>query len=70
MLQGTVKWFNPVKNFGFIEQDGEDEQDMFVHGTSILDGAHLHEGDRVEYEVEEGPNGKPCAKNVRVIENE
>jgi len=63
MAQGTVKWFNESKGFGFVT--GEDGTDVFVHYSSILgDGFKtLAEGDRVTFEVEKGPKG-PKAINV------
>jgi CspA family cold shock protein len=64
MAQGTVKWFNDSKGFGFISQEGG--EDVFVHHTAILaDGFRsLAEGDRVEFEVVKGPKGLQ-AQNVR-----
>ena len=66
MSQGTVKWFNEAKGFGFISQ--ENGNDVFVHFSSIQgDGFKtLVEGDRVEFEVTQGPKG-PAAKDVRKI---
>jgi len=63
MAEGTVKWFNDAKGFGFIEQDGG--QDVFVHHSAIQsDGFRsLHEGDRVSFEVVDGQKG-PAAQNV------
>jgi CspA family cold shock protein len=63
MPSGKVKWFNESKGFGFIEQDSG--EDIFVHYTSIQgDGFKtLREGQRVEYEVTEGPKGLK-AENV------
>jgi CspA family cold shock protein len=64
MAQGTVKWFNDSKGFGFISQEGG--EDVFVHHTAIqADGFRsLAEGDRVEFEVVKGPKGLQ-AQNVR-----
>ena len=66
MEQGTVKWFNGAKGYGFISrQQGED---VFVHFKSIVgDGyKNLADGDRVEFEVERGPKGLQAA-NVSKI---
>jgi len=64
MLQGTVKWFNESKGFGFIEQ--EEGKDVFVHYSAIQGTGFktLNEGDRVEFEVVDGPKG-PAAANVQ-----
>lgn len=66
MKQGTVKWFNEEKGFGFIAV--ESEKDVFVHFSSIQkDGFKtLKEGDKVEFEVEDGARG-PQAANVVVL---
>ena len=66
MAQGTVKWFNDVKGFGFISQD--DGEDVFVHHTAIASEGFrsLAEGERVEFEVQQGPKGLQAA-NVRRI---
>ncbi len=64
MATGLVKWFNDAKGYGFIQQDG-DTRDIFVHYTAIQgDGfKSLAEGQRVEFELVEGPKG-PQASNV------
>ncbi|MFH1672999.1 MAG: cold-shock protein [Pseudomonadota bacterium] len=63
MANGTVKWFNDKKGFGFIEQ--EEGGDIFVHHSAInMSGFKtLSEGDRVTFDVEETDRG-PTAKNV------
>ena len=65
MTMGTVKWFNTEKGFGFIEQDGGGP-DVFAHYSAIApDGDRdLTEGQRVEFEVEQGQKG-PQAVNIR-----
>ena len=63
MAQGTVKWFNQKKGFGFIEQ--EDGEDLFVHYTQVE--GEIKDGDSVEFEVGEGPKG-PNAINVSKVE--
>lgn len=66
MAQGTVKWFNDTKGFGFIGQEGG--EDVFVHYSAVEgDGFRsLTEGDRVEFDVQQGPKGLQ-ASNVRKI---
>ncbi|OHD63385.1 MAG: cold-shock protein [Spirochaetes bacterium RBG_13_51_14] len=66
MPQGKVKWFNEKKGFGFLSHD--DGTDLFVHHSGIAGSGFkvLHEGDRVEFEIEQGEKG-PRAISVRTI---
>ncbi len=63
MGNGTVKFFNDSKGFGFITLDSGDK-DVFVHANGLIDD--INEGDKVSYDVEEGPKGMN-ATNVKVI---
>ncbi len=65
-MQGTVKWFNDSKGYGFIE--GENGRDVFVHYSAIQTNGFksLSEGQRVAFEVAEGPRGQQ-ASNVQVL---
>jgi CspA family cold shock protein len=67
MATGTVKWFNDAKGFGFIMQDGGGE-DVFCHQSAIQATGFrsLTEGQKVEFEVRQGPKGLQ-ANNVRIV---
>lgn len=67
MAQGSVKWFNAEKGYGFIAQDGGGA-DVFVHYSAIITEGFktLNEQQRVEFEVTQGPKG-PQAEQVRAI---
>ena len=61
MAQGTVKWFNSQKGYGFIKMD-DGSKDIFVHHSAVQ-GQGLEEDDRVEFEIGQGQKG-PNAENV------
>ncbi len=69
MPTGTVKWFNPMKGFGFIEpEDGS--KDAFVHISAVERAglSTLSEGQKVSYELQPGQQGKSSAENLSVVE--
>jgi cold shock protein len=63
-MQGTVKFFNDTKGFGFIKPDDSSE-DIFVHSSGLID--EIRENDQVEYELERGKKGMN-AVNVKVVD--
>ncbi|RED49823.1 cold-shock protein [Aestuariispira insulae] len=69
MATGTVKWFNPTKGFGFIEPS-EGGADAFVHISAVEKAGltTLKDGQKVEYEMVEGRNGRSAAENLSIID--
>ncbi len=63
-MNGTVKWFNAEKGYGFIETDGG--EDVFVHFSAIQSQGYksLNEGQRVQFDIEKGPRGNQAANVV------
>ncbi len=56
--QGIVKWYDPAKHFGFITEDGAENEDLFFHESSILtEDLALEKGQRVEYDVKKSEKG-------------
>jgi cold shock protein len=69
MIKGTVKWFSGQKGYGFIApEDGS--EDAFVHISALQNAglAGLDEGQKVEFDLTPGRNGKLAADNIRIIE--
>jgi cold shock protein len=69
MAQGTVKWFNPDKGYGFIQPD-DGSEDVFVHMRQVESaGMHgLNEGQKIAFDVVANPkNGKSSAENLRAV---
>lgn len=66
MPSGTVKWFNPTKGYGFIQPD-DGSKDVFVHISAVERAGlgHLAEGQKVEFDIERGQQGKTAATNLR-----
>jgi CspA family cold shock protein len=69
MTTGTVKWFNPTKGFGFIEPN-DGSKDAFVHISAVERAglSSLSEGQKVEYELVPGRDGKSSAENLVVLD--
>lgn len=69
MAVGIVKWFNPTKGYGFITPD-EGGKDAFVHISAVEQAglSTLREGQRVEFEVQPGRDGKSSAENLKALD--
>lgn len=68
MATGTVKWFNSQKGYGFIQPD-DGSKDVFVHISAVEQAGigHLNEGQKVDYEIENGRNGKSSAVALKAL---
>jgi CspA family cold shock protein len=69
MAEGTVKWFNPIKGYGFI-QPSDGSRDAFVHISAVERAGlkSLREGQKVEFELVPGRDGKSSAENLVVLD--
>ena len=69
MPTGTVKWYNPTKRFGFIEPE-EGDKDIVVHVTAVEAAglSTLHEGQKVQYELATGEDGRSSATDLSLVE--
>lgn len=67
---GTVKWFNATKGYGFIGRDDNNGDDVFVHFSAIMMEGYrsLKQGQKVEFEIEQGPKGLQAANVTAVAE--
>jgi len=65
-MKGTIKWYNEMKGFGFIEV--EDGKDVFVHRTALTEGTYLNDGDNVEFDTEDSERGLHAIK-VKKLKN-
>ena len=64
-MEGTVKWFNRQKAYGFIE--GEDGQEYFVHQSALAEGTFIRDNDKVSFDPADGEKGKQ-AQNVKLLQ--
>ncbi|MBU0527760.1 cold shock domain-containing protein [Candidatus Micrarchaeota archaeon] len=64
MVEGTVKFFNEMKHFGFIA--GDDGKEYFVHVSGLKDGTTIREGDKVSFEVVQGDKGEKAEQVEKI----
>ena len=69
MAKGEVRWFNYEKGYGFISQEGAEDQDIFVHISAVKASGitKLQEGQKVEYEIKEQEKAKLAAEDIKTI---
>jgi len=67
-ITGTVKWFDRRKGWGFIQPDGESQEDVFVHYSAVQGEGYrnLYEGERVEFSIENNPKGPQAVDVVKL----
>ena len=63
-MEGTVKWYNEIKSFGFIEVNND--KDVFVHRNALPSGTTLYEGDNVKFDVEDTPKGRQALNVIKL----
>jgi len=69
MAKGEVRWFNYKKGYGFVSQEGAEDQDIFIHISAVKASGidKLQEGQKVEYEIKEQENGKMAAEDIKTL---
>jgi CspA family cold shock protein len=69
MAKGEVRWFNYKKGYGFVSQDGAEDQDIFIHISAVKASGidKLSEGQKIEYEIKEQENGKMAAEDIKTL---
>ena len=67
MANGTVKWYNPTKGFGFIQPEGG-SKDVFIHASALERAglSSLDDGQKIEFDIEAGRDGRESATNIRL----
>ena len=70
MAKGEVRWFNYKKGYGFLSQEGKEDNDIFVHISAVKesDVKRLEKGQIVEYDIQEQDNGKSSAANIKILQ--
>ena len=69
MAKGEVRWFNYKKGYGFVSQEGAEDQDIFIHISAVKASGidKLQEGQKVEYEIKEKENEKMAAEDIKTL---